>query len=578
MSKLYACGDNSFYQYGSSQKRSDTAVLVNVSTNALNGKVIKEITCGINYGFVITSENDLYGFGDNPHSNLGFKEPTIKVPPTKIDGTWKSFFANNNTKFQETTRLFTFFIDAKDKLYAAGDNTNRNLGIDPTSTIDNNVLTACKYQGNTNEVLCKNITCNNFYSVIINDNNEVYWCGTIPNSIQTQYFLKIDFPQPSPFSGTIKQVCINTEQTINSLQYTYLYLLTVTDTVTDTGDVYMVDAIKAFTNPFNTTYDQLNFDGEKVKKLSICNNNLAALTVNENIYVWGSNGYGFGFKKFPSVSIETNTNPTKINPEGNDGSNTKFKDVIAGKFHSLALTDDGKIYSCSSQYPIGNERDTTNFFNPIFPNGLLSFDIPTSKIALGYDTFLAISQDNAACFNEGTKILCLNCKLNCELNGKLNEIYRPVQDLQVGDFVKSYLHGYRKVNKILTGSFVNNPTDQGVSNCMYMMVKTKDNQLIDDLTLTRNHGILVEKLSENEERKIDKNTLPIIDNLLSIITADSDKFEKVMDNNIYKYYHFSLETDGDNDRRFGVYANGLLVETPSINMMNNALNIKPLDF
>jgi len=45
--------------------------------------------------------------------------------------------------------------------------------------------------------------------------------------------------------------------------------------------------------------------------------------------------------------------------------------------------------------------------------------------------------------------------------------------------------------------------------------------------------------------------LQVINNLLSIITADSDKFEKVVDNNMYKYYHFSLEINGDNDRRFG---------------------------
>jgi len=110
------------------------------------------------------------------------------------------------------------------------------------------------------------------------------------------------------------------------------------------------------------------------------------------------------------------------------------------------------------------------------------------------------------------------------------------------------------------------------------MIKTEDNGLIDDLTLTRNHGVLVEKLTENEEKKIDKNNLPVIDNLLSIITADCDKFEKVMDTNTYKYYHFSLDGDGDNDRRFGVYANGILVEVPSNNMMDGALNIKPLDF
>ena len=136
---------------------------------------------------------------------------------------------------------------------------------------------------------------------------------------------------------------------------------------------------------------------------------------------------------------------------------------------------------------------------------------------------------------------------------------------------------------MLKGSFVNNPKDEGVANCMYIyigtrMLRTQDNGLIEDLILTRNHGVLVEKLSKDEEKKIDKDNLPVIDNLLSIITADCDKFEKVMDTNVYKYYHFSLDGDGDNDRRFGVWANGLLVEVPSNNMMNGALNVKPLDF
>ena len=148
----------------------------------------------------------------------------------------------------------------------------------------------------------------------------------------------------------------------------------------------------------------------------------------------------------------------------------------------------------------------------------------------------------------------------------------------IGDFVKSYLQGYRKVSRVIKGSFVNNPKDDGAANCMYIMKKTQDNGLIEDLTLTRNHGVLVEKLTEDEEKKVDKNNLPIIDGLLSIITAQSDTFEKVMDSNVYKYYHFSLDGDGDNDRRFGVYANGVLVETPSNNMMDGAMNIKPLDF
>ncbi len=210
-------------------------------------------------------------------------------------------------------------------------------------------------------------------------------------------------------------------------------------------------------------------------------------------------------------------------------------------------------------------------FNDLVESGYNTYGLVNSSTPAQSKKFV-IEQitSQCFCFSHGTKILCLT--------QYLKEEYRLVQDLIIGDFVKSYLHGYRKVSKILNGSFVNNPNDQGVSNCMYKMIKTDDNKLIEDLTLTRNHGVLVEKLTENEEKNVDKNNLPVIDNLLTIITADSDKFEKVMDTNWYKYYHFSLETDGDEDRRFGVWANGILVEVPSNNMMDGALNIKPLDF
>jgi len=39
--------------------------------------------------------------------------------------------------------------------------------------------------------------------------------------------------------------------------------------------------------------------------------------------------------------------------------------------------------------------------------------------------------------------------------------------------------------------------------------------------------------------------------------------------NLYTYYHFILENDGDNDKRYGVWANGILTETPSKNQFTN---------
>jgi hypothetical protein len=182
---------------------------------------------------------------------------------------------------------------------------------------------------------------------------------------------------------------------------------------------------------------------------------------------------------------------------------------------------------------------------------------------------------SSCCFSEGTKILCYKQLAN-SLICILREEYRLVQDLKVGDLVKSYKHGYRKISKVLNGFIKNNPNGNG--DCMYKMKKTQDNGLIEDLVLTRNHAILVDKLTENEKKETENDEKIIIDDLLCLITGKSDKFEKVQNTNFYNYYHFSLDSDGDNDRRFGVWANGLLVELPSNNMMDNVLKTGILDF
>jgi hypothetical protein len=160
----------------------------------------------------------------------------------------------------------------------------------------------------------------------------------------------------------------------------------------------------------------------------------------------------------------------------------------------------------------------------------------------------------ADCFKEGTKILCYS------ENG---DIYIPVEKLTIGTLVKSYLHGYRKIVIIKEGILVNNPDKW--NNCMFKMTK-KDN-MIDDLIVTGGHSILVDVIPEHEvyNNKIYfgiENEISPIDGKQLLLAGVSDQFERLMDTNVYKYYHFALENDYDN-QRFGVYANGVLVETPS---------------
>ena len=64
------------------------------------------------------------------------------------------------------------------------------------------------------------------------------------------------------------------------------------------------------------------------------------------------------------------------------------------------------------------------------------------------------------CFNQGTKILCLN-------KDSLEEEYKSIETLRKGDLVKTYLHGYKKIHLIGKNNMRNNPTEP--LNCMYVM-------------------------------------------------------------------------------------------------------------
>jgi len=163
------------------------------------------------------------------------------------------------------------------------------------------------------------------------------------------------------------------------------------------------------------------------------------------------------------------------------------------------------------------------------------------------------------CFNEGTKILCMNHNLQDE--------YIRIELLKVGDFVKTYKHGYRKVSKVITGKLRNNPKKWNM--CMYKMIKTPTNGLMEDLIVTGGHSLLVDSISDAEQAKYDEMGLTefsklTIDNKRLLLSSVSDQFIPMQDREIYTYYHLLLENNDDDEERFGIYANGVLTETPNV--------------
>jgi len=158
-----------------------------------------------------------------------------------------------------------------------------------------------------------------------------------------------------------------------------------------------------------------------------------------------------------------------------------------------------------------------------------------------------------ACFLIGTKILCLN--------KDLEEVYIPIEDLNDEYLIKTYLHGYKKIKSIGKSVITNNPNDMNF--CMFKL-NSKDD-LMDDLYITGGHSILVDDLNEYEikEHLLKWPELKKIDDKNLLLAGLSDKFEKICDTNEYEVYHIVCEDEGDENKQYGIYANGILAESIS---------------
>jgi hypothetical protein len=156
------------------------------------------------------------------------------------------------------------------------------------------------------------------------------------------------------------------------------------------------------------------------------------------------------------------------------------------------------------------------------------------------------------CFVKGTKILCF---------ANDSEVYIPIEELTRDHYVKTYDHGYKKILFIKQFSLINTMrrpvTKKQKINKIYKLAKEDYEELFEDLYVNGGHSILVDTLTEEENRinlKLFKGYKKIGDKfrLLSYI---NQKAIPINDDFRYEMYHIST---GEEE---GIYANGILTES-----------------
>jgi len=173
------------------------------------------------------------------------------------------------------------------------------------------------------------------------------------------------------------------------------------------------------------------------------------------------------------------------------------------------------------------------------------------------------------CFKEGTKILCMN-----EFE---QTVYMPIQNIRPGMLVKTINHGFVPVNMIGTSKLYNSGSSERTKEKLYKCAKSQYSELFEDLYITGNHAILVKDITDKQRKASLEmfGQIYVTDRHYRLMACIDDRTTPYEKEGTFNIYHLALDND-DYYMNYGIYANGLLVETCSKRYMNEYSGMKLL--
>jgi hypothetical protein len=173
---------------------------------------------------------------------------------------------------------------------------------------------------------------------------------------------------------------------------------------------------------------------------------------------------------------------------------------------------------------------------------------------------LVAPSTNVVCFKEGSQILT-------------KDGYRPVEQLRKGDLIQTVEHGFLAIDMIGKREIMHEALENRIKNQLY---RCNHKDVFDELVITGCHSILVEDFFSEEQREktmeYNKGRVFITDNHYRLPAFLDDWTSVYEPAGTYTIYHFALENE-DYYMNYGVYANGLLVETCSKRYLKEIANM-----
>jgi len=225
-------------------------------------------------------------------------------------------------------------------------------------------------------------------------------------------------------------------------------------------------------------------------------------------------------------------------------------------FQNMLFTRGGTNISRESMPSLTSEYNAAEY-QLLLDNGSNALIYKTSQN--GWDNqpianvtiLVELAPEPLPCFKEDSKILTIHG-------------YVPIQNLRKGDLIKTLKHGYIAIDMIGTSEFINPICEERIKDKLYVCSQTEYPEVFEDLIITGSHSILVDEFKNDEREKTNQilTRIFVTDNkyrLPACVDERSKPYEKDIKT---KIYHIALENENYYGN-YGIYANGLLVETCS---------------
>jgi hypothetical protein len=199
----------------------------------------------------------------------------------------------------------------------------------------------------------------------------------------------------------------------------------------------------------------------------------------------------------------------------------------------------------------------------VVPSGI-AIDSTNTFLYVANFSNSTISQVNlpVTCFKQDTKILT-------------DKGYIPIQDLRKGDLVKTLNHDYKAIYMIGKREIYHPALQERIKEQLYKCSQEKYPEVFEDLIITGCHSILINNFisKEQKQKTIEVNgKIYITDNKYRLPACVDTRASVYETPGTYTIYHLALESD-NYYWNYGIYANGLLVETCSKRYLTELSNM-----